>query len=449
MAHTATHITAPVTISDVRAVLGLSTATGLLGLCRSSRINRWSLRKPVIASALHDLSDTQLAAASFGFTINTYPTPAELLAALAAGTAWDYTPPDGRYSGGIPTAWQPCRLGDWRGYNHAAEPFIVSPGDISFNPDRYTYRFFAAETVTAGLSWRDMEAIAHYYPCVAVLDNTGATVGWKTASAPFGAKAIIEGGEAAARTVTLTANRSGADLTLRAGEQYTYIMCAASTRKTSFTAAADASTTFRPIPAEPALSGHLTYSQIIDYLTFTIAGVLGGTPVTGGSRYAFADPYARGYIGPIADTAAYLGLGDSGQLALLVRIDNSDTVSHTTTYARVHASRTLVADTPAAEKPQIFLASAPDTDGLRTLTSYTIPSINIPARSTAYYAMYCTYLMSINADGIADRIPDGALASPIMTLEWNDSGAAQPLRAMLRVCRGADRIIDLPDINTI
>lgn len=444
MPHTATGISSPVSIGDVQAVLGHGPATGLLALCASPRINIWSLRKPVVSSVMYDLTDDDLAAANYGFALNSYGSAELLLAALDAGTAWAYQRPDGRWADGNPNAWQPCRLGDFRGYNHAAEPFIVCPGDISLNPDRRSYTFFAAETVTTGLDWKVLGDIAQCYPCVCVFDTDGTLVGYKTANVAFGSNAVIEG-DTTAKTVKITVSGTGADMTMSAGQRYRYMLCASTTRKTSMTAAGSAGTQFRPVPALPALTGALAYSSVIDYLDFSIAGVLGDTVIGDGGTYVFEDPYERGYIGPIADTAAYLGLGGAGRLALLIAIANSDTASHSTTYTRIHASCTLVTDTAQDEVPALFSATA-DGAGGYTLHSHSIASVTVGARSTAYYVMYCPYLMAKNADGYAVALPDGAVASPIMTLEWNDTNAQQPLRALLRVCQGASQTIDLPTI---
>lgn len=439
MAHTSTSIYNEVSVSDVRAVLGES-ARSVIDLCRSSRINMWSLCKPVIHQTPHDITDAQRAEASYGFEIKSYNTPGELLDALTAGTAWRYARPDGRYAGGLRSAWQPCRLRDFAGYDHAAEPFAVSPGDIALNPDKMSYKFFAAQTVSSGLSWYDIGAYASSYPCVAVFDHTGALVGWKTASSMFAPKMIVEG-EIPDRTVTLTVNRSGADLTLTPSARYTYLMCAASSRKTSFTGVASANTVFRPIPADPALTGALRYSTTIDYLAFSIAGVLGNTAVDNGSVCKFRDPVAANFIGPVGDTAAYLGLGNSGYLVLLLRIDNSDTLPHSQTFVRVRASQTLAGGTNQTEVPEIYSVEQ-QADGSSRLTSHTMTAVTIPAKSTAYYALSLPYLMRQGADGIAVAVlPEGAIGSPIITLNWGDNGADQSTHAMLRVKQGADAII--------
>lgn len=90
----------------------------------ASRINKWSKYKPV---RYNNVAPNRGVGADWwraengncGLNIPNYPTLAALFTALRAGTVmWDYLPPLG-------TTGQPCRLADFGGYEHAAQPPLV------------------------------------------------------------------------------------------------------------------------------------------------------------------------------------------------------------------------------------------------------------------------------------------------------------------------------------
>lgn len=116
-------ISAPVSIDDVRSVLGQS-SYDLGTLCKASTINGWSKKKPVKFNAMnHDNPNWYKAQDGFcGFTVgwstSTDSSLTNLINAYRNGT-WIYNKPTGGSS-------QPFRLLDFNGYNHKAKPFIYS-----------------------------------------------------------------------------------------------------------------------------------------------------------------------------------------------------------------------------------------------------------------------------------------------------------------------------------
>lgn len=116
-----TTIVEPVSITDVRTVLGES-AYDLASLCRSSRINKWARYKPVISSRTDITSRAlyeQMASAvtvNWGFDKTGFISGTSISAlveqAIAGDADWHYDRP----TSGV------CRLGDFAGYNHAALP---------------------------------------------------------------------------------------------------------------------------------------------------------------------------------------------------------------------------------------------------------------------------------------------------------------------------------------
>ena len=97
-------------------------------LCSSSLINKWSKYKPVRYNTLSPITDVQLKEVNYGLDVSSNTN-------LDTPTEWTYLKPSGGYA-------QPYRLGDFRGYNHQARPFlwlndyewnyydIITPADI-------------------------------------------------------------------------------------------------------------------------------------------------------------------------------------------------------------------------------------------------------------------------------------------------------------------------------
>ncbi|WP_299230276.1 hypothetical protein [uncultured Bacteroides sp.] len=120
-------IVAPVTIDDIKQILGESSNT-ITTLCRSDKINKWSRVKPVSSDIVSDMSfDTDhsigltwgmkppIAQASDGLNLNKLYINHSMGA--AAYPDWVYE----KVQEG-----KPCRMGDFKGYNPAAQtPFYM------------------------------------------------------------------------------------------------------------------------------------------------------------------------------------------------------------------------------------------------------------------------------------------------------------------------------------
>ena len=112
-------ISAPVSIDDVKAVLGES-SNDLATLCTSSNINMWSKYKPVrLATNFPDLSGTWYRADDGDLGIQIGKGATTNLGTLYAGASFTYKRPGGGSS-------QPYRLGDFVGYNQNAKPFLYN-----------------------------------------------------------------------------------------------------------------------------------------------------------------------------------------------------------------------------------------------------------------------------------------------------------------------------------
>lgn len=409
-------ITAPVSVSDVQAALQTND-TSIVRLCSNEAINIWSLRKPVIHNTLGGITDEQLKEANFGFAFHSntsgagYTTPLALYQALQDGTAWEYMPPDGTRTevNGV-IGGQPCRLGDFRGYNHAATPFIVGPGNVMFNPARDSYDFFGTYTISPDpdLSWTDMAIVQGKYPCVIVINTTDNVVrGYKTAAIPYG--------EVGSHVV----NVSNDELTLSTNKSYKYVMCLCSAKKTSFDATAT-SARFYPIPASPELYGNTGYSSIIDFLEFEIDGVLGNTAIQANTSYTFENPQDYTFS-TVTGSAHYLGVGTSGRLAILIKITNTSDTAVKTTYINMHSMPTLSSGSEQSERPTIYNIGL-HAEGSRTArTGSQISQVEIGANKSIYLVMYMPTLLAKPTGSVS------ASAQKFITLslEWNDSNAKQ------------------------
>lgn len=108
-------ISPPISIADVKAVLG-SSSNDLGSLCQSAYINKWAKYKPVIVSQLLTTKDNwfKADANTYGFNIPSFSSPTAVLQAYENGTHhWTYMKPSGGMS-------SPFRLTDFNGYNHNA-----------------------------------------------------------------------------------------------------------------------------------------------------------------------------------------------------------------------------------------------------------------------------------------------------------------------------------------
>ena len=125
MGHSNSKITAPVSLhADVYPVLGINKSgtyydTGFACGNAHGQTNKWSRNKPERINTPAEVTDTQRRANYYGLSVSPYGAQG-LYNEYNGGmqNAWKYLPPRPG------TDW--CRLTDWNGYDHNAEPFLRS-----------------------------------------------------------------------------------------------------------------------------------------------------------------------------------------------------------------------------------------------------------------------------------------------------------------------------------
>ena len=111
-------ISAPVSFNNVQTALSTS-ENRLKYLCTASSINKWSKHKPTHCAGI-TISETDLTNADYSFNIQTIKSDIPL---TASNNIWGYVKP----SGGVAS---PYRLGDFRLYNHSAQPIMAILDDV-------------------------------------------------------------------------------------------------------------------------------------------------------------------------------------------------------------------------------------------------------------------------------------------------------------------------------
>lgn len=165
-------ISPPISIADVKAVLG-SSSNDLGSLCQSGYINKWAKYKPVIVSQLLTTKDNWFKADTldYGITIPKFSSPTSVLQAYENGTHhWTYMKPSGGMS-------SPFRLTDFNGYNHNALAQIKSQASTVkttfVDTDELGISFISTATVdsdTVGLGDLGLEG---FYMSAALFDESG------------------------------------------------------------------------------------------------------------------------------------------------------------------------------------------------------------------------------------------------------------------------------------
>lgn len=399
-------LTSPISVSKLQLTLG-TTASDVVALCRSAKINIWSLCKPVVHSTIADITDGQRAEANYGFEINSYATPAALIQALNLSTAWRYVRPSGDYADGDSSLWQPCRLGDFRGYNHDAPPFLQSPGDISLNPDRSNYSFFGTYAISTGtIAWNKMRLLADLYPCLVVLRSDSSIsggyrmIGWKSADRTFG-----EGGG----MITLYGDGGpDSDTALAINTDYVYLLCG-STRKQNYLKGTVSLGHVTALPALPALTGKIRRSDTIDYLNLTVIGIVSAA-LEANKTFTFTDPSEYSGIAMAGSQGASLDASPDGHIGMLIRIDNTDTEEHVATQLVVRASQTLSSDSATLLNSTIFAVGMSATMGSTTRAPLkdTLSEVRIPAAGSIIVALYAPALLFRTASGGIQHPASGA-----------------------------------------
>lgn len=117
MSYANNEISAPVSIDDIKTVLGES-SNDVATLCRSSNINMWSKKKPVrLSEPFPDINGTWYRADDDDLGIQINKGAKTNLGTLYAGASFVYKKPGGGSS-------QPYRMTDFIGYKHDAKPFL-------------------------------------------------------------------------------------------------------------------------------------------------------------------------------------------------------------------------------------------------------------------------------------------------------------------------------------
>lgn len=178
-------ITVPVSISDVKTVLGES-SNDLATLCKSSKINMWARFKPTVYPAPFPSDWYKAGDGNYGITIPVYTSIKDLYAAyhISGDTShrngYTYNQP---YGGSV----SPYRLGDFRGYRHNSQPPI---GGFTTNTRVVTnagvtgscaYRLTSATGDDGQFTLAEMGDLKNCYFGFALFKN-GSAVYWKTAS---------------------------------------------------------------------------------------------------------------------------------------------------------------------------------------------------------------------------------------------------------------------------
>ena len=127
--------TSEITTTLVATTIGEAT-NDVGALCRSSKVNRWSKRKPIKKSKKVGLIDTDYDPSGTGYGGNgsygiTIPSLASTIDSTYASANWAYDKPTGLSS-------SPYRLGDFRRYEHAAPtPLLQDWGNSTMTFGRF------------------------------------------------------------------------------------------------------------------------------------------------------------------------------------------------------------------------------------------------------------------------------------------------------------------------
>lgn len=224
-----------ITTTLVKQAIGVG-SNSVNVLCNNSNINKWSKYKPV---RYNSVAPNRGVGADWwrandgncGLNVPNYTTMSALFTALRSGAImWDYLPPLG-------TTGQPCRLADFRGYEHTAQPPMI-PLNLA--------DIYYASLGTMGCAL-DLRVPSEYE---LTINDIGYT--WNLGEMYFGV-AISKQGSSTFKYMTESTTISsgsgvGIDVPLD-GElgMYDVVYFLAETAKTSFTSP-DIANTFIPIP---------------------------------------------------------------------------------------------------------------------------------------------------------------------------------------------------------
>ena len=171
-------ITAPVSVDDMKSVLGES-SNDLAELCKSSKINVWAKYKPTDYNAAFTDNWSKGKDGNYGLNITVYNRVSSWSALVAEYSKSNngYSNIYKRPSGG---ATSPYRLGDFRGYNHNAKPEISNYlATTNYIEDQQISISVAYNAITVDgdqVSYKDVEAYKGLYFGYVITDMSGNTL---------------------------------------------------------------------------------------------------------------------------------------------------------------------------------------------------------------------------------------------------------------------------------
>lgn len=171
-------ITAPVSIDDVKSILGES-SNDLATLCKSSKINVWAKCKPTDYNAAFADDWYKGKDGNYGLNITTDNRVSSWSALVA-----EYSKANNGYSNiykrPIGGASSPYRLGDFRGYNHKAKPeigdYLAATNYVEDSQISLSVAYNAVTVDGDQVSYNAVEAFKGLYYGYVITDISGKTL---------------------------------------------------------------------------------------------------------------------------------------------------------------------------------------------------------------------------------------------------------------------------------
>lgn len=171
-------ITAPVSVDDVKSLLGES-SNDLATLCKSSKINVWAKYKPTDYNAAFadDWSKGKDGNYGLNITVDNRVSSWRALVAEYSKANNGYSNIYKRPSGGSSS---PYRLGDFRGYNHKAKPeisdYLAATNYIEDSQIQLSVAYNAITVDGDQVSYKDVEVYKGLYFGYVITDISGKTL---------------------------------------------------------------------------------------------------------------------------------------------------------------------------------------------------------------------------------------------------------------------------------
>ena len=171
-------ITAPVSVDDVKSLLGES-SNDLATLCKSSKINVWAKYKPTVFPSPFPDDWYKSKDGNYGLniTVDNRVSSWSALVAEYSKANNGYSNIYNRPSGG---ATSPYRLGDFRGYNHKAKPeisdYLAATNYIEDSPISLSVAYNVITVDGDQVSYKDVEVYKGLYFGYVITDISGKTL---------------------------------------------------------------------------------------------------------------------------------------------------------------------------------------------------------------------------------------------------------------------------------